>query len=78
MSIDKVVHEWDQVGSEIKEGTVERKLQEMRQLSNVIQALENLLVQCDELPQFSSLRVVATEALILATSSMTSALHREA
>ena len=77
MSIDKVVDEWDQLGSEIRDqnANVDQRLDHMRQLSNVIQALENLIVQCDDSETFQSLRLMAGQELGLARQALQNALH---
>jgi hypothetical protein len=47
----------------IGEMSYEERLEQLRRASNVIQALENLIVQCDDVEMFSSIRNSAHEAL---------------
>ena len=53
----------------------EKKLQELRQLSNVIQALENLVTQCGMGERFESLKAMAASELHAARKALVTEIH---
>jgi hypothetical protein len=52
-----------------------RQLEEIRQLSNIIQALENLVVQCEGVQEFCELQLIAKTGLSQARKNMSKLIH---
>ena len=55
--------------------SADTRWQAIRRTSNVIQALENLLVQCDDLPEFADMRAQAQEQLAFAREELRKKIH---